>query len=155
MSIIKKTFIGILAVGCLAGCNEKLTYAYLMQHPDVLKAEIQRCESLSINQRTSENSAQCKIVANAANDMLIFISAQQQDPQEFGQKILDLQMAFAKSAQQLADAEQAVAALKTKNASSPELQTANEKLTQVQNTYENQRQQINAMLAVVGLNSPE
>ena len=78
----------------LTGCKEKLTYSYLTQHPAVLKKAVVRCQSMN---QSSNRTGQCAIVMQAAADIMALLSEQQVDPEKFGQRVMDAEIACAKA----------------------------------------------------------
>lgn len=109
----------ILLLLMLSACEQrKYTYAYLMQHPTVLKRAVAACKPESTAQ-----TEQCEIVLYAAAQFTSLLNEQQSDPQAFGERLLRAQMLYAKAnhGENLAD----------------------------------EKQEINDMLAVIGVNSPE
>lgn len=146
----------MLFASFLGGCNnEALTYDYLMQHPAVLQKEIGRCEAMSFRERSNAQNAQCKIVADASNKMTELVTDQHNDPQEFGQRILDLQMASALTKQELVNAQTQLDALKAKHASEQEIDAQQKMLLEIQKAHADQDLQVKTLLAVVGIESPE
>lgn len=156
MSLIKKLIAVIFVTVFLMGCQEQqLTYSYLMQHPDIVKEKVEQCESQSFAEKSQEQIAQCKIVMNAATNLMSIMSTQQQDPEQFGQKILDAEMASAKAKQELIDAQKKLDAFKGKEAPSAELKAANEKLQQAHKNFQEKHDEVSVLLAVIGMSSPE
>ena len=153
MTDIKKILMIVLAVCMFTGCKENLSHSYLMQHPLVLKKEVTRCQSLV--DKSSDQATQCASVMSAARDMMAIINEQQEDPEKFGQKILDTEAAYVNAKNDWRQAQQIVNKLKANNASPAELDPATEKLAQAQKFYENQSETMKTLLAVAGLSSPE
>jgi len=82
----------------LAGCNEEVTYSYLIQHPSFLQKEAARCQSYDT--LTKNQEAYCEMVDRAVRDVISLINEQQEDPEGFGQRILDAQIACHKRSAQ-------------------------------------------------------
>lgn len=137
----------------LVGCNEKLTYSYLIEHSNVLKQKVADCQS--IDEKSSEDISQCQIVMSAAADLIIIINEQQDDPEKFGQKILNAESDWVKAKEKLHDTQQILSTLETKKASSVELQAAQRNLDQAKEAYKFKHDQVKVLLSVVGMNSPE
>lgn len=120
----KNLIMTLLPLILLTGCNEKPTPTYLMQHRDKLERAMENCQS-SIDQK---DDAYCKMVGQAVEDFNNLITEQQSNPELFGQKIMDQEIACAK-------------AKNDKNANADQLAKSCD--------------QVEVMLAVVGLSSPE
>lgn len=115
------TFICLLTV---MACQEKHNYDYFMKHPKELKEAVEKCQTST----NPENDNYCQIVGRAAQDFDTLLTEQQSNPERFGQRILDQEIACSKMRE-----DKSV--------------TAN----QVTETCD----QIETLLAVVGLSSPE
>ena len=90
---MNKTLLGIGLFLLLGGCKaEPLTYDFLMQHPTVLQKEITRCQD--------NNSAECAVLNQAAHDFLQLINDRRDDPEEFGQQVMQVQTRLAELARQ-------------------------------------------------------
>lgn len=72
----------------LLGCKQNSTYLYFFRHPDVLQAELANC--------LKNDSPECKTVKRAANDFVVLNNQRQDNPEQFGLKILLAQEALAK-----------------------------------------------------------
>lgn len=153
MSTLLKLFILVFIVPSLMGCKEKLTSNYLMQHPALLKQEVDKCQS-TVN-KSREQAAQCEAVMYAAANVMSELDEQQRHPEQFGQRVLDAEFACVKFKENVRVAQQAVVSLKAKQASQAELQMAEDQLRQAEKMYHEQRNTTKVMLAVLGLSSPE
>jgi outer membrane murein-binding lipoprotein Lpp len=105
----------ILSISCillstffLSGCSQKESYAEFMQHPQRLQAAIKNCEQKSYDY--------CDAARQAEQDFEALVEQRVDDPELFGQKIMQeqqllvqLQQAFHQ-AQQTGDAEKLAAA---------------------------------------------
>lgn len=152
MSPIKKIILIAISVG-LMGCSQKTTYSYLIEHPTELKNQFDACQSLE--QKSPDQVTQCEEVTRAAAYVSAVINEQQQNPEAFGQKVLDIEAANVKLEKAVEEAQQNIAALKAKQASASELQSAQQALASAESQLNTQRQQLKVMLAVIGLGSPE
>jgi chromosome segregation ATPase len=153
MSKMKKFFFTMVMFSALAGCNEAFTYSYLMEHPAVVKREMERCQGL--DEKSAEQVNQCALVLQAATDLMSILNEQQMDPENFGQRIMDSELAYTKAYDTLREAQQGVDTLKNKNASAAELQVSQDKVNKAMKSYEETRKEMKVLLAVVGVNSPE
>lgn len=154
MSFRKNAFLVALSVIALNGCKEQITYNYLMQHPKVLKEKAEACDAQSIVEKSPAQITECKMVMEAASNMMSLINAQQEDPELFGQKILDAEIASANIHKDLTEAQKNLDKLKTNN---PNLSTSNaavEKVNKLKNDYEEKNNEVKVLLAVMGLGSP-
>jgi len=153
MSIFQKIFLVILLPTALVGCTEKITYTYLMQHPNQLKQAIVTCQAK--NERTKDQASQCEMVMYAAANMLAIISQQQEEPEKFGQRLMDAEVAYVKATDELQVAQEALADLQNKKASPTDLTAATDKMDKARKTVEEKNEEIKVMLAVLGLSSPD
>jgi len=153
MTIISRIFILIVLPLLLIGCKEKQSYSYYMRHPLELKNEITECQS--ILEKTKEQAAKCEIIMYAAMNITALVNQQQQDPEKFGQRILEAQENYAKFKLTEKQARTGLDELKNKNASPAELRTAQDDFYKAKKASVDQLQEIKVMLAVVGLGSPE
>jgi hypothetical protein len=83
---IIKIVVCLLLVSCK---QSDVTYQYLMQHPSELQEKYKACEDSA-----SQDKA-CEIVRTAAKDFLELVNERNQDPEAFGQKVLQIQMKLA------------------------------------------------------------
>jgi predicted membrane protein len=142
-----------ILISALVGCKQELTYSYLMKHPNVLKQEVAECQS--IDEKSNENIKQCQITMNAAADLILIINEQQDDPEKFGQKILDSEIAAAKAKEKMYNAQQVLNRLKSENSPEAEIKAAQNELHQAREDYKQRRENVKVLLAVVSMNSPE
>jgi len=153
MSFRKTCFYLLPVAFLLSGCNKEFSYTYLIQHPDVLSQEYADCQSAAA--KSPERVAQCEMVNNAVSNMKTVIDQAQEDPQQFGQLILDKEAACVQTKDALQQAQQSAASLKAKNASAVEIAAAEQKVSVIEQQYRKQHDEVKLMLAVLGLNSPE
>ncbi len=71
----------------LACHQEKLTYHYLMTHPNALQQAAKHCQT------TANQAETCQVVMSAANSFTRLLMEQQQAPEKFGDRILSAQNA--------------------------------------------------------------
>lgn len=149
----KSAWLIILMAFAIAGCKPKIDYSYLMRHPELLEKEFNACRNK--NAKTSEEQVQCDMVAYAAANFSSMLIEQQQDPQGFGQRIMDAQIASMKAKEEFQREEAAFNALKTKNTTSAEIAAAQEKVDQAKQSYQQKAETVKVMLAVLSLTRPE
>lgn len=153
MSCVKKIIFSFFLLLALSGCNEKITYSYLMEHPLYVKQEVGRCQT--IDHKSSADKAHCEMVMVAATALMSMINEEQENPEKFGQKVMETELAYTKAKEQQAQAIQLFQELKARNASSTEVLSAQEKLNQAEKTCQDLHQKIKTLLAVLGMGSPE
>ncbi len=154
MDTVLKVLLCIFLPFALIGCKDKLTYPYLMQHPLELKQAITKCQST--NEKSKEQAAQCEIVTYAAVNMMSIISEQQDNPEKFGQRIMDVESAYVKASDELHVAQQALDDFQQrKQTTATEIKAAQGKVENAKKTYDEKREEMKILLAVIGLNSPE
>ncbi|VVC76239.1 hypothetical protein AQUSIP_15450 [Aquicella siphonis] len=137
----------------LAGCKDKASYSYYMQHPAALKAAVTSCQS-EYN-KTADRAAECEIVLFAAENMISLINEQQENPEKFGQRILTAQMDYMVLKQRAAEADQSYQQLKNTHAPDARLRTAKDDLYKAKKACADKLEQIRILLAVVGMGSPD
>lgn len=137
----------------LTGCEKPITYSYLIQHPTVLKKEWDNCQLTGVN--TKAQKERCEIVSYAATTLASLINEMQQDPEKYGQAIMDQEFACVKLKVAQEDLQQALQKLNETHASSAEIDVLTIKLDQAEKKYQDQREKVKAMLAVAGLRRPE
>lgn len=153
MSIFQKKVLVMLLPIALAGCQEKMTSTYLMQHPDELKQAITDCQAM--NEKTKEQASQCETVMYAAANMLSIVNEQQENPEKFGQRIMETEGTYVKATDELREDQRALADLQAKKVSPAELTAAEDKMEKAKKAVDEKRDEVKVMLAVLGLSSPE
>jgi hypothetical protein len=138
----------VMLIG-LTACEKKLTYSYLISHPQELKAEMDRCQ-------TSDNNDQrCEIVLYAAANLTAIIRDQQANPEKFGQRVMDTQVQCLADKKALQTAKANLAALQKQQASAAEITSAQTEVAKAQQRFKDKREEVRMLLAVLGLGSPE
>lgn len=145
---ITKGLLVVSIMSALAGCHHELTYSYLVRHPDVLKDEANRCDE------QKDASDQCKLVMRAATDFMNALNEQQQDPERFGQKIMQAEAAFVTAKQEMKAAQAEVRSLKDQKRSEEEIAAAEQKLTAAQEAYKRHKEEMQLLLGAASVNSP-
>ena len=72
-----------LTVAFLSGCQQTLSYDYLMQHPAALQKEYTNCRG--------EATAHCEQVVRAAEDFRSLVQQRSDNPELFGLQIMQAQ----------------------------------------------------------------
>ncbi|EKD69991.1 MAG: hypothetical protein ACD_46C00682G0003 [uncultured bacterium] len=141
----KYFFIVGLSTLLLSSCQENISYSYLMQHPLIAQEELEKCKAAE--HQTAEDIERCKIILDATENINSILAEQQADAEKFGQRILELQNEVTKLKTSIQALQQQLKAQQTTS-----LQT---QLNQLQKTYTEKQENLNIMLAIVGMNSPE
>lgn len=129
----------IMSSLALSACEDKKTYSYLVQHPLVLKKAYDACQTEP--QDTSAAKADCEVVMSAANYVSAIINDVQVDPERFGERILDEEANLAnKKAAALAACKESATSLSC---------------DQAKKAYDDLREEVSVLLAVLGMNTPE
>jgi hypothetical protein len=81
----------------LAGCQQKMSYDYFMQHPHVLKKTLEACQY--------KTDSYCDEANRAAEDFTALVNERIQDPELFGTKIMRAQQALSTLTKQAYDAQ--------------------------------------------------
>jgi hypothetical protein len=148
--MIERIMLMVILALVLTGCKGKMSYSYLLNNPAVFQEEVNRCQ---LNRDTSkEASARCEKVLFAAANVQSLMDDMMQDPEKFGQKILDEEEACVNTKQALHQAEQA---LNQQQASPEAKQVAQDALSKAEKNYHDQHEKVQLLLAVVGMGSPE
>lgn len=153
MLFIHHILITILSI-TLFGCQEaNYTHDYLIQHPLLLKDEIEYCQSLM--NKTPAQTKRCDLATTATATLMVLISERQQDPERFGQRVIDAEISYVKAKQDHQAARQVLDILVAKKATNNELEIAKTKVIETKQLYQAKRNEIKALLAVIGMSSPE
>ena len=154
MTKIYKKLAGLtIASFILSGCNENMTYEYLMENPQVLKHEVLDCQSST--EKSQREISQCEIVMYAASNFNALVTEQQSDPEKFGQRIMETETTVATIKASKIRAEQMLATLKGKKASPAEMKSAQVAVDGFTKALRDKKTELKILLAVMGLNSPE
>ncbi len=81
---ILKIFTIFMCCSALFGCQQKLSYDYLMQHPEVLQKEYEKCRA--------QSTASCDEVVRAAEDFRLLTQQRAENPELMGLQIMQAQM---------------------------------------------------------------
>ena len=147
----------VLLALCLAtvGCQQQeMTVDYLVTHPYVLEKQLVNCS----NDNTMNNqqiTPHCKMVGEAQSILRTYLQAEQADPERFGQRIIDAQYDLSQLQVKLAAANDEVKALQAKNVIPAELHVAEIARDKLQAAVKEKKREVDILLAVAGLNSPE
>ncbi|SRR5579883_1012929 len=88
---MKKVIWLVVLIGVIAGCKEKLSYDYLIQHPLVLMQEVNRCQA--IGDKTPDQVADCEKIMHAAEVVIPILQVAQADPEKIGMQLMEDQLA--------------------------------------------------------------
>jgi chromosome segregation ATPase len=154
MSFSNKCLYLLLPVACLlVSCNKESNYSYLIEHPAALFQDYNDCQYAST--KTQERVAQCQMISSAVSTIKSNIQKMQDDPEAFGQQLLDKEIAWAKINDQLHQAQQAVEILKSQHAASADITAAEQKVSVIEQQGHQQHDDVKMMLSAIGLFSPE
>lgn len=145
--------VSVLVLLVSACKSENHTYQYLVTHPRVLEKEFNRCQTLL--QKTQEQEDQCKIVSNAVQMVTDTISSQRHDPEKFGLRILVAEIALNDYKGKLTHAEEKLTALKEKASSESAIKKAQEEVQGLTQAYNDKRDEVKMLLAIMGMSTPE
>ena len=133
---MNKIKLGILifAVFLLNGCDHQyVNYDYLITHPKVLERAFSRCQN--------QNTETCQIVQIAMRDFVSLVDERNEDPEQFGQKIIMIQQELVRLSDRLKEA--------VKEKQQPD------KISEIQNQYNEEQKKLSQFYAVISLSSPE
>lgn len=129
------------------GCHqEEKNYDYYMRHPYELRDEVKKCEGT--------RNTKCEMLSRAMENMSEIVVKQQDNPEQFGQLVMDAEFRLMRLKVDVINAKQKIQDLSEKNANAEEIKSAEEKLTAAKKACKDQRQEISMYLAVIGLSSP-
>lgn len=153
MKLTWKFLLIVSAALMLTGCEDKLSYSYLISHPIKLKAAVEKCQSMTT--KTEEQSTQCEVVMFAATNFMSVLSDEQNNPQQFGQRIMQSEINNVAAEQQVISAQKALDDLRQQKAPDANIKVAQEKLITAKKNYQEKRDELKLLMGVAGLNSPE
>jgi hypothetical protein len=116
----------LLVFLCLCGCDHQTNGRYFLKHPEKLKAILLKCESAPTLQMRQDS--QCLFAANLFNQIINLSRELEASPENFGKKILSLQMQQAQLKEQVASIKQRVLKAKGDESNFPSLQKKLQKL---------------------------
>jgi hypothetical protein len=145
----------LITVGCfsISACHADMTRTYLLTHPEQLKKEIEVCHEPG--SQTAEHNNYCEMVMSAADQFIKMLNEQQRDPENFGMRVMDAQIACAGKKQALDDAQQHLDYLLEQRALPEEMNKATETVNKANADYLASKLQVEILQAVIGVNSPE
>lgn len=110
----------------LSGCHKEITYNYLMQHPHQLQKILNECHL--------QTHPYCDEANRAADDFTSYVDKRRENPELFGQQIMQVQ-------QQLA--------LLSKNDEQAKQEKNPEKIKIAEQAYQAEKEKLNILYAVV------
>jgi hypothetical protein len=137
----------------ISACHADRTRAYLLTHPEELKKEIEVCHEPGI--QTAEHNHYCEMVMSAADSFIKMLNEQQRDPENFGMRVMDAQIACAGKKQALDDAQHHLDYLLKQRALPEEMNKATEAVNKANADYLDSKLQVEILQSVIGVNSPE
>jgi hypothetical protein len=115
----------------VSGCKEKLTYDYLMMHPNTLEREAMRCQF-------TVDAPQCNMILNTAADFISLANAQHNNPEQFGETIMQAEVVVQQFKEK-------IEVIQQKKLSSD----MKEQLKKTEDAYHRARQRVKIFLAVM------
>lgn len=122
-------------IALFLGCQPTLSREYLLQHPNQLQKEYERC------QLSNTNTTYCDDVLQAVQEFTKLMNMHRINQQTFGQTILDAEMQMVKDREILNEAEKA-----SQSNPSADMQ---KKLNVAKDAYQVQSNYVQTLLAVV------
>lgn len=139
MKKISILFMSLLLSACFEQPPQPLTYDYLMQHPDTLAEQYKQCEK--------QKAANCEVVEKAFFDFSNLFQDQRQNPEAFGQRMLEAELASQMAGEGLKAAQEAYAAQPTEE--------AKQVLDRAKKAYQEKQDAVTYMLVIISMGSPE
>lgn len=149
MSFIKYVTFLIL-VSVTASCHYEYDEIYLSEHPQALKKAVERCRETS----DGNLSPYCTRVMHVASNLVSLINEQQEDPENFGQKIMEKEAQYVQLKQAVEKAHTALIAA-TSQMPSKDLQVLQVDYDKQKENFKNAQAEMQTLLAVAGMRSPE
>lgn len=150
MRITLFTLVGtaLICAGCdSASYTQQYTVQDYLEHPSALEKQLDNCDA-----NKASKSTQCNIAAQALTILQGYIKEMQTDPEQFGQKILDAEMAYAQLHDKLLQLQQDSGTLASQGA---DTSVVNAAINQTAQAADQKRHEVKALLAVSGLSSPD
>ena len=104
---------------------------------------------------SSQQMAQCEVVRSALVRLSPYIVQSQEDPEKFGQSIMEKETAYKQVKNNLYQAEKELEKLKQQSAAEMIMNRAISNRDNLRNQLAKQKEEIKIMLGIIGLNSPE
>jgi hypothetical protein len=142
----------ILSVMALNGCQKKVTYSYLMRHPDFLENESLRC---SVSEpETQDDDTYCEMVAQAMTDLANMANTQQRKPEEFGLLVMATETDYVNAEVAMRNANKAIRDAKNK-LDKQELDTAENQYYQAKKLRDEKHEELGVLFSILKAHSPE
>ena len=135
----KESLVSFVMLFALTGCQEKKDYAYWMQHPAQLSEVMQRCHA-----KTSESldeASQCTEAKRAASDFMTIVNEQQMNPEKFGRRVMQAEIELTQAKQKLQQLRKD--------------QVVAEQIVIAAKAYQEKKEEVKTLLAVLSTQSPE
>lgn len=149
----KTLFILGIAVIFLSACKERETESYFLANLGSLRQTMEACQQLNPVAREADKS--CDVAFKAATRIDALVSEWQAAPEQFGKRIMMAQLALTEAQQAACDQLVKVKQLKADKASTETVAKAERLLDTLNVTLKEKRNEVTAMMSVVGLASPE
>lgn len=149
---LKKIILLAGTVFLLAGCQQSFTAQYLLEHPEALKSEVERCEmTVSMSDSMTKH---CEIVVKAAGQFMTLLNHQQFEPEQFGETVLLSEMKVSDLKEQYLQNKKKRRGSVFKNMSADEKIKFKHEYEAIRNNYHHQLNELKILLAVIGVNTP-
>lgn len=150
MSLLKTLLLttSIFLAFSLSGCEKKPTYSYLMLHPNHLQELYSQCSEDAVSA-----SQPCDLIARAQADFAALVNQRQQDPERFGARIMQEQenSVFLRSKFNLA--QQTYHTAGATQSKAEDLQKMHAELDKAEQDYQQSREEVKVLLAVIAATS--
>jgi len=145
----------LLAAGSffLTGCQQEKNYDYLISHPDALKQEIEYCQNLS--DQTQDKVKYCQMVQQADTNFVALVNEWQADQEAFGEKIMLAEADAVKAQMGVKTAQVELNELQKKTADAESIKVTQDKLNLAVKDQQEKQSQVEAMLGVLSLTTPQ
>lgn len=150
MPYLKKYIIFFFIFFFIVGCKKEWTYTDLIEQPALLDQQIEQCETT--HEATEEKAFQCSLVMQASTYFSSLVNQQKENPEQFGERILQAEMLVAEIEEELRNQEKQ---LKFQNETQEQLKKTQSRLEETRALYEARVSEVKVLLAVIGKDSPE
>ena len=141
-----------LLIAALSGCQDNITYSYLMRHPDLLQNESLRC---SVTEpENSDDAAYCQLIDRAMTDLAAMAITQQKQPEKFGQLVMATETEYVNAGIDMRKATTAIHDAKNR-LDKPALDLAQSQYDQAKKLRDQKYEELGVLFSILKAHSPE
>lgn len=141
-----------ILIAALSGCQENITYSYLMRHPDFLQNESLRC---SVTEpETADDTTYCQLVDRAMTDLAAMATTQQKEPEKFGLLVMATETDYVNAGIAMRNASNAMRDAKNR-LDKPALDLAQSQYDQAKKLRDQKHEELGVLYSILKAHSPE